>query len=46
MARHVVTKAGAEVHVTPTEYDLLRVLAVDAGKVLTLRQLLERVWDG
>jgi two-component system KDP operon response regulator KdpE len=46
LARHVVTKAGVEVHLTPTEYDLLRVLAVDAGKVLTHRQLLERVWGG
>ncbi|MGH2562282.1 MAG: response regulator [Thermomicrobiales bacterium] len=44
VARHVVTKAGVEVHLTPTEYDLLRVLAANAGKVLTHRQLLERVW--
>lgn len=44
LARRVVTKRGAEVHLTPTEYDLLRVLARDAGKVLTHRQLLERVW--
>ena len=43
-ARHVVTKGDAEVHLTPTEYDLLRVLATNAGKVLTHRQLLERVW--
>lgn len=46
VARHVVTKAGQEVHLTPTEYDLLRVLATNAGKVLTHRQLLERVWGG
>lgn len=46
IARHVVTKAGAEVHLTPTEYDLLRVLAANAGKVMTHRQLLERVWGG
>jgi len=32
------------VHLTPTEYDLLAVLARDAGKVLTHRQLLLRVW--
>jgi two-component system KDP operon response regulator KdpE len=44
LARHVVTKGGVEVHLTPTEYDLLRVLATNAGKVLTHRQLLERVW--
>jgi two-component system KDP operon response regulator KdpE len=46
VARHVVTKGGLEVHLTPTEYDLLRVLATNAGKVLTHRQLLERVWGG
>jgi two-component system KDP operon response regulator KdpE len=46
LARHVVTKSGREVHLTPTEYDLLRVLATNAGKVLTHRQLLERVWGG
>jgi two-component system KDP operon response regulator KdpE len=44
LARRIVTKRGNEVHLTPTEYDLLRVLARDAGKVLTHRQLLERVW--
>lgn len=44
LGRHVVTKAGAEVHLTPTEYNLLRVLTSYADKVLTHRQLLERVW--
>ena len=46
LAARVVTKAGAEVHLTPTEYELLRELATNAGKVLTHRQLLERVWGG
>ena len=44
LAAHVVTRDGTEIHLTPTEYDLLRTLAVNAGKVLTHRQLLERVW--
>jgi two-component system KDP operon response regulator KdpE len=44
LARRIVTKRGEHVHLTPTEYDLLRVLARDAGKILTHRQLLERVW--
>ncbi len=39
-----VRKDGADVHLTKTEFDLLRTLAVNAGKVLTHRQLLERVW--
>ena len=42
--RHVVTRGQAEVHLTKTEYDLLRVLATNADKVMTHRQLLERVW--
>ncbi|MCC6704674.1 MAG: response regulator [Thermomicrobiales bacterium] len=43
-ARRIVTRDGEDVHLTPTEYDLLAVLARDAGKVLTHRQLLLRVW--
>ena len=44
LRRYVVLRDGQEVHLTPTEFDLLRVLASEAGKVLTHRQLLERVW--
>ena len=43
-AEHVVTVAGAPVRLSPTEYRLLRELALNAGRVLTHRQLLERVW--
>ena len=46
LGRHIVTRAGEEVHLTPTEFDLLAVLAVNAGKVMTHRALLERVWGG
>lgn len=34
------------ISLTPTEYDLLRVLVKNAGKVLTHRQLLHAVWGG
>lgn len=44
LARRVVRRAGAEVALTPTEYDLLRVLVVHAGKVLTHTHLLREVW--
>lgn len=44
LARRLVTVADQEVQLTPTEYDLLRLLAVDAGKVLTHHQLLRQVW--
>jgi two-component system KDP operon response regulator KdpE len=43
-ARRVVTLRGAEVHLTPTEYELLRELIANAGKVLTHHMLLGRVW--
>ncbi len=39
-----VTRAGEAVHLTPTELSLLLALARDAGKVLTHRQVLQRVW--
>jgi two-component system, OmpR family, KDP operon response regulator KdpE len=44
LARRLVTVGGREVGLTPTEYDLLRVLVTHAGKVLTHRQLLRQVW--
>jgi two-component system KDP operon response regulator KdpE len=40
LLRRSVSLGGEDVHLTPTEYDLLRVLAVHAGRVLTHRQLL------
>lgn len=39
-----VTMAGKSVHLTPTEYDLLVTLALNAGRVLTHRMLLQTVW--
>jgi two-component system KDP operon response regulator KdpE len=42
--RHEVTVDGKQVHLTPTEYRLLALLARNAGKVLTHRQLLQEVW--
>ncbi|MBN1583430.1 MAG: response regulator [Anaerolineae bacterium] len=44
LARRRVTVKGEEISLTPTEYDLLRVLVQHAGKVLIHRQLLRQVW--
>ena len=44
LARREVTRAGHPVHLTPTEYRLLALLAQHAGKVLTHRQILHEVW--
>jgi DNA-binding response OmpR family regulator len=40
-----VTRAGEEVHLTPTEFDLLVFLAESPRTVLTREKLLEHVWD-
>lgn len=42
--RHLVTKSGKEVHLTPKEFELLSFLARHAGRVLTHRQILAAVW--
>ena len=44
LSRRLVTVAGREIQLTPTEYDLLRILVTHAGKVLTHQQLLRQVW--
>ncbi|HEX5328030.1 MAG TPA: winged helix-turn-helix domain-containing protein, partial [Acetobacteraceae bacterium] len=42
----IVTARGAEVKLTPREYELLRLLVSHAGKVLTHRTILHAVWGG
>jgi two-component system KDP operon response regulator KdpE len=44
LGRREVTRDGVRLSLTPTEYDLLRVLAQNLGKVLTHTQLLRQVW--
>jgi two-component system, OmpR family, KDP operon response regulator KdpE len=44
LAARVVRVDGAEVHLTPIEFDLLRVLAQNVGRLVTQRQLLREVW--
>jgi two-component system, OmpR family, KDP operon response regulator KdpE len=39
-----VLKAGREIHLTPIEFDLVRVLAQQGGRLVTHRQLLRDVW--
>ncbi len=43
-AKRRVSVGEREIDLTPTEYDILRVLIQHAGKVLTHRQLLRAVW--
>ena len=44
LAQRRVTVDAQEIKLTPTEYDIIKILAQNAGKVLTHRQLLKAVW--
>ncbi len=44
LARHRVRRDDQEIHLTPTEYELLAFLATHRGKVLTHQMILHRVW--
>ena len=43
--RRRVTVAGRAVELTRTEYELLRLLSLEAGRVVTYQTLLDRVWS-
>jgi hypothetical protein len=43
--RRTVHRDGAEVHLTPTEWSLLRALATHRGRTMTHRQLFNAVWS-
>ena len=44
VAAHRVRVGGEEVHLTPTEFDLLKTLARNRGRLMTHRALLVEVW--
>ena len=44
LAKRTVTRSGQPVHLTPIEWELLRVLAVNAGRTMTHRHLFSEVW--
>jgi two-component system KDP operon response regulator KdpE len=44
LSRRIVMVNGNEVALTPTEYDILRLLMQNAGKVMTHHHLLRQVW--
>jgi two-component system KDP operon response regulator KdpE len=44
LSRRMVTVRGDEISLTPTEYDILRLLMQNAGKVITHHHLLRQVW--
>jgi two-component system KDP operon response regulator KdpE len=44
LARRVLSRSGAEIHLTPTEWDLLRAFVANAGRTLTHDQIFRAVW--
>ena len=44
LAARVVRREGEPVHLTPIEFDLLRALARNRGRLMTHRKLLAEVW--
>jgi two-component system, OmpR family, KDP operon response regulator KdpE len=44
LVKRTVTRDGAIVHLTPTEWELVRVLAINAGRTMTHAQLFTQVW--
>jgi two-component system KDP operon response regulator KdpE len=44
LSKHAVSYNGTEIHLTPTEFDLLRLLARNRGRLMTHRALLTTVW--
>ncbi|GAA4191626.1 response regulator transcription factor [Streptosporangium oxazolinicum] len=42
---HTVRRAGRAIHLSPTEFSLLRYLMINAGRVVSKAQILDRVWD-
>lgn len=44
IGKRLVAVQGQEVHLTPIEYETLKQLVLNAGRVLTHQTLLERVW--
>ena len=46
LVRRIITVRGSEVKLSPREFDVLRLMAAHAGKVLTHRFMLEEIWGG
>ncbi len=45
IGKRIVLVKGRQVHLTPIEYNILKILVLNAGKVMTHKQLLKEVWN-
>ena len=46
LEKRTLSRSGTPIHLTPTEWELARVLMIGAGKTMTHRQLFAAVWAG
>lgn len=44
LVRRIVTRGGTEVHLSPREWDILRLFVTHSGRVLTHRMILSKLW--
>ena len=45
MNRKVITVDKEEVHLTPVQYKILKLLTANAGRVFTIEEIYEKVWN-
>lgn len=45
VTKHQVTIKGSQISLTPTEYDVLKLLVLNVGRIVTHRQMLEEIWN-
>jgi len=45
LAKRKVTVGAREIDLTPTEYDILKLLVAQAGKVITHRMIFKQIWN-
>lgn len=45
ISKHSVEVKNRQIHLTPTEYDLLKILVLNAGKIMTRGQILKEIWN-
>lgn len=44
LGKRLIKVSGKEIHLSPTEYDVLKTLVLNAGKVITHQQIIKQVW--
>ena len=45
IAKHIIEVKGHQVHLTKTEYSVLKILVLNAGGIVTQGQILKEIWD-